>query len=588
MIPILLSISGFLSYHDPVTLDFSGFDLACISGPNGAGKSSLLDAITWALFGQARRRDDALINNQSQIAEVNLTFAYEGNIYQVQRANPRGKTTLLEFHILLETAPELSPQALQHASWKPLTERTLRETQACIDQTLRLDYDTFVNASFFLQGKADQFTQQRSGDRKRILSSILGLEVWETYRQRSAERRKMVESDIAMIDGQLKEINDELAQEKTRKARLKELQSDLENLTQARSIQEEGLETIRAISASLAEQRKMVATLARQLETTANNLQALETRAEAREEERANYAEVITQGESIQAAYQAWQEARQALEAWDEIAARFRDHEKRRQKPLDEINATRARLVQEQETLQAQESAQADRQSNIKNLETELNEIELAISVSKGQLARRDVLDEQLQEAREVGGVALHGVVDGARHRADGGLVQDDVCAAHCPRTRVRVRHIARDELETLCLLWCDLGEQLARFFRVPGGVLVEAVEPEGPADKAGVKAGDIITRLDDMPITGMDVLFQALDARSEGDEVTLGLVRREKHWDVKLTLAAGRMQSSTVTLSNGDSQPEEPGSVTDGLRQIEIDIQELWKSMRRPMPPIP
>ena len=51
MIPIRLQIEGFLSYRERVDLSFNDFDLACISGSNGAGKSSLLDAITWALFG---------------------------------------------------------------------------------------------------------------------------------------------------------------------------------------------------------------------------------------------------------------------------------------------------------------------------------------------------------------------------------------------------------------------------------------------------------------------------------------------------------------------------------------------------------
>src|SRR3972149_6054227 len=99
MIPIKLAISGFLSYRDLAELDFSKFDLACISGPNGAGKSSLLDAITFALFGQARKRDESLINIASETADVTFTFQYEGNVYRVQRANPRGKTTQLEFHI---------------------------------------------------------------------------------------------------------------------------------------------------------------------------------------------------------------------------------------------------------------------------------------------------------------------------------------------------------------------------------------------------------------------------------------------------------------------------------------------------------
>ena len=94
MIPLRLKLSGFLSYRDPVEVDFSGFDLACISGQNGAGKSSLLDAMTWALFGQARKRDESVINLQSAAAEVAFTFGYENNQYRVIRSLARGKTDL--------------------------------------------------------------------------------------------------------------------------------------------------------------------------------------------------------------------------------------------------------------------------------------------------------------------------------------------------------------------------------------------------------------------------------------------------------------------------------------------------------------
>ncbi len=99
MIPIRLQLTGFLSYHDPVELDFTSFDLACISGSNGAGKSSLLDAITWVLFGQARRRDDALIHGNDKACEVVFDFQYEGNLYRVQRIKPREKSTVLEFYV---------------------------------------------------------------------------------------------------------------------------------------------------------------------------------------------------------------------------------------------------------------------------------------------------------------------------------------------------------------------------------------------------------------------------------------------------------------------------------------------------------
>ena len=243
MIPLQLRIAGFLSYHDPVELDFTTFDLACISGQNGAGKSSLLDAITWALFGESRAKDkDALVNLQSKAAEVALTFSYENNIYRVQRTLPRGKTTVLEFQI--KSGDE----------WKPLTERTTRDTQARIEQTLRLDYETFVNAAFFLQGKADQFTQQNAGKRKDVLSNILGLEVWEIYKARTVEKRRGLEEEVIGIDHSIADIDSELDEEEPRKQRLKELEADLKRLSEARKTQESALENLRKINASLDQQ----------------------------------------------------------------------------------------------------------------------------------------------------------------------------------------------------------------------------------------------------------------------------------------------------------------------------------------------
>ena len=158
MIPRHLRIAGFLSYRDPVDLDFGSFELACISGHNGAGKSSLLDALTWVLFGEARGKGADVINLYQDVkaAEVALIFEYEGNVFRVQRTLPRGKSTVLEFQVL-ERA-EGGEQKAESGRWKPLTEKTTRDTQARIEQTLRLDYETFINASFFLQGKADQFT----------------------------------------------------------------------------------------------------------------------------------------------------------------------------------------------------------------------------------------------------------------------------------------------------------------------------------------------------------------------------------------------------------------------------------------------
>jgi exonuclease SbcC len=257
VIPLHLRLSGFLSYRDPVELDFSAFDLACISGSNGAGKSSLLDAITWALFGQARKRDESLVNLQSKAAEVAFTFGYEENIYRVVRSLPRGKSTVLEFQLLqnggawrVERGATLHSPRTSLDVWKPLSERTLRETQARIEQVLRLDYETFVNAAFFLQGKADQFTQQTASKRKEILGNILGLEIWETYRERAADRRKAIERELDLMGGRIREIDIELAEEAPRKQKLQEFEAQLRQLRLVRKTQEAALENLRKAAAS--------------------------------------------------------------------------------------------------------------------------------------------------------------------------------------------------------------------------------------------------------------------------------------------------------------------------------------------------
>jgi exonuclease SbcC len=396
MIPITLILSGFLSYQDPVEVDFSTFELACISGRNGAGKSALLDAITWALFGRARHRGEAIVNNQSDQADVRLIFRHEGNLYRVLRANPRGGTSSLEFQIAQD-----GEQDPDKRIWKPLTERTIRDTQERIEETLRLDYETFVNASFFLQGKADQFTQQRPSDRKRILASILGLEIWETYRKRALERRKAIEAEITTLDGRLSEINAELGEETARKQRLKELEAELERLANARQAQSEALEGIKKSVSLLEEQRKAVESMAQRLEAAQTRRDGLTSKLAARDRERESHAETIEQADEIEAAYQAWQDSREALARWDETAEQFREQEKRRQEPLTAIEAERARLKQERDNLQEREAEIKEQESSLEDLESQIKELENRIAALEASVEKRDALQAALETARQ-------------------------------------------------------------------------------------------------------------------------------------------------------------------------------------------
>ncbi len=412
MIPLYLRIAGFLSYREPVELDFTKFDLACISGHNGAGKSSLLDAITWALFGTARRRDEALINLQSKAAEVTLTFEYEGSIYRIQRALPRGKTSVLEFQVLdsqggadeqvKAEAGATHPRFRlpEHPVWRPLTERTMRDTQRCIEETLRLDYETFVNASFFLQGKADQFTQQPPGKRKDVLGTILGLEVWEQYKSRAAERRRKFEDELLVADHRLAEIDAELAEAAPRKQRLKELESQLLQLSLSRETQAAALESIRQTAATLEQQRKLVEMLGNSLGRSRAQWSALCSRLAERDAARARNADLMARAAAIEEAYQTWRKTVVKLREWDKSASAFREVDQKRAPLLEKISSEKARLEEELRNLSLQNEAVKQQQVSTTALQAQIWEAQRQLAEVEARVAQRTVLEEQRTTSR--------------------------------------------------------------------------------------------------------------------------------------------------------------------------------------------
>jgi serine protease Do len=76
-----------------------------------------------------------------------------------------------------------------------------------------------------------------------------------------------------------------------------------------------------------------------------------------------------------------------------------------------------------------------------------------------------------------------------------------------------------------------DLNRDLAPYFKVEekSGVLILSVSKDSPAEKAGLKAGDVITRLDEEKITDADDLITALRDYEEGDKVNVEYVRQGK-----------------------------------------------------------
>jgi exonuclease SbcC len=396
MIPRILRISGFLSYQETCEIDLSEVQLACISGLNGAGKSSLLDAITWVLFGEARRRDDSVINSHAQAAEVSLEFDYEDLRYRVQRVRPRGKTTQLEFFI--KSAKN---------EWKPLTEAIVSRTQEQIIRTLRLDYETFINASFFLQGKADLFAQQTPGERKRILSSILGLDEWERYRETTVKMTRELEREKSALGAILQEVASELGEENNRRAKLEQLKASLTQAGELHQSRQQAYETAGKLAAVLAEQKQKVEMMASQAEKTGADMETAQSQLNARREEQRNYSGQVSRSAEIEAGYAAWQQSRAELEGWDRLAEQYHELDEKRSAPRMEIESERAGLLTEQKQLQGQQTEMDKAKKTLPGLETQYNDQATRLALLTTRLEDRVRVEAELAEKTEKRGTLL-------------------------------------------------------------------------------------------------------------------------------------------------------------------------------------
>lgn len=304
MIPVRLELKNFLPYRSPDPIFFEGIHLACLTGDNGAGKTSLLDAITWALWGKARsRRDDDLVHQGREEMHVQLDFEQENVVYRVFRQRKTGKRGqgLLNLFVLQEDGnPHL------------ISEPSMRQTQHKIDDILRLDYDTFVNSAFLQQGKADAFTTKTPAERKKILSEILGLEQWSKYEERVKEKLKEVDKTLATIHARLNDIEIELAKEA-------EYKRDKEAAEKTHAIAQKALEDAEHLLAEVADApadlrnaTDQQASIARRIKNHEDDLASVAKDIQQREVSIARYEEIINLGDNIEEGYQNLQDAREA------------------------------------------------------------------------------------------------------------------------------------------------------------------------------------------------------------------------------------------------------------------------------------
>jgi len=166
-----LEMQGFMRYKDATKVSFPE-KFTAITGPTGSGKSSILDAITFALYGASSRTDERLKVEEfvDKNGYVRLEFYQGGNKFEVVRGR-KGSRSYLTLNQNL----------------KPIGGST-SEIQREIVNVVGLDYVGFRNSTFIRQDEMKAIGSETGAERLDIFQRLFRLEVFEKA-QKIAEQR---------------------------------------------------------------------------------------------------------------------------------------------------------------------------------------------------------------------------------------------------------------------------------------------------------------------------------------------------------------------------------------------------------------
>jgi exonuclease SbcC len=207
MIPIQLTIKGLYSYQEKQTIDFTKLTAAGlfgIFGTVGSGKSSILEAITFAVYGRTDRlnlsgdnRYYNMMNLKSN--ELLIDFIFEtGKEQSAYRATVKGKRNSKKFEDV--KALERSAYKKEGKEWRPIENEAL-------EQAIGLSYDNFKRTIIIPQGQFQEFLQLGNKDRTQMMKELFNLGKFEFYYKVASLESKNNERK-QNVEGQLKQLGD--------------------------------------------------------------------------------------------------------------------------------------------------------------------------------------------------------------------------------------------------------------------------------------------------------------------------------------------------------------------------------------------
>ena len=272
---ILHNIGPFTGEHT-VNFDSLG-SLFLIYGQTGAGKTTLFDAISYAFYGKPLGGRSGVMRNLRShfaddyaVSDVILTFFIGTQLYRIKRQLPYTKEGRK-----LETPEEVSLECYENGSWENRSSTNKRETDASIQNLIKLSDKEFSRIVLLPQGEFAQFLRAQSSDKKETLMHLFPIKRYSDLMQEAKLRADMLQQEAHTIEANLETLHTRFVYHRYESDRA-ELLNEIDRIRDEHG----GVLTALQTKNTELEQEKILAEKRKELERVTEELEACRIREE--------------------------------------------------------------------------------------------------------------------------------------------------------------------------------------------------------------------------------------------------------------------------------------------------------------------